>query len=555
MPRLTRLPVFLLVSVFLLLADALFVALNYWQDKQDLQTTLEQEGKRLQTAFDVASEMTLANMSQLATFVANDPRVRDTFSQAVEAAKQESGATDGIMTDHYRTQLYRIVSPSWHKMTEDYYVRQLHFHFGPGSTSFLRVHKPEKFGDNMDQLRFMVVDVNQDHIPRTGLELGRVYAGLRGIVPVFDNSGTQHLGALEAGTSYQATIQLLSDAIQADIAILLKEDRVEKATWSRPDEAIKADCGCFVEASSSDSLRLILSTRQHLSDDSLINQAKTELVTTPEGAFALTYFGIQDYIGQKEDRAEPVGQVLIWHEADSLLEDLKQDTWLNISVAFIGFIIIEFILFYAIRYTNRRLTQEVKRRTAEVELLNEELSHLANTDTLTGLYNRRFLMQRFEEEFSRASRENLPLSMIILDLDHFKRINDTYGHTSGDQVLRLVGAYLKRHSRSYDVAARYGGEEFCMLLPNTGQQDALDYAQRLCRGFPEYVQLDVGSHKDVWLDKRVPITCSVGVCERKHSDSAERLLSLADSALYAAKQQGRDRVVLYDKKDVLDSVN
>jgi hypothetical protein len=130
--------------------------------------------------------------------VAGDPRVQSTFEQAVAAVQREGGGAGGVAAAQLRDALYRIVAPGWQKMTQTYGVRQLPFHMGPGSTSFLRVHKPEKFGDNMDDLRHMVVDVYRDQQPRTGLELGRVYAGLRGIVPVYSAAVEDELiGVLE----------------------------------------------------------------------------------------------------------------------------------------------------------------------------------------------------------------------------------------------------------------------------------------------------------------------------------------------------------------------
>lgn len=232
----------------LLVADGVFVAINYFSDKRSMQQSLDQEGQQLQTSFKVALSMTLDNMSQLATFLAGAPDLRKLFEQGVEAVEQEGGGPGGMESARLRGLLYDSVAPSWARMTEEYQVRQLHFHLGPGSTSFLRVHKPKKFGDNMDDIRHMVVDVNRDGQPRQGFELGRVYAGLRGIVPVFSDRIPQHqLGALEVGTSFTTLIDSLSASINGEIAILLKEGRVEDATWSRPGEPLSSTpCGCFM---------------------------------------------------------------------------------------------------------------------------------------------------------------------------------------------------------------------------------------------------------------------------------------------------------------------
>ncbi|OPX56272.1 diguanylate cyclase (GGDEF) domain-containing protein [Oceanospirillum multiglobuliferum] len=530
--------IFLLVSIFILMLDVIFVSVNYWQDRTNLQQALQAEGERLHSAFEIAEKMTLSNMSQLATFVANNSDVRDIFSKAVYAIKEENKAYDSDHVNQLRQELYGIVSPSWKKMTQEYYVRQLHFHIGPGSTSFLRVHKAGKFGDNMDDLRHIIVDVNEDGIPRTGFELGRVYSGLRGVVPVFDTN-MQQIGALEAGTSYKATIQLLSNLLGTNIAILLKENRVEQATWSRPEEALKAACDCFVEATSSDSLEYLLNTNIDFGANNDL-KLRSQLVKTEAGTFAVIHIGIRDYIGQRDDHSKPVGRLFLWYPADELLRNLESNTWLNIKIATFGFILVEVLLFVAIRLSQNHLKREVVLRTEEVEALNKKLTLQATTDPLTGLYNRRYFTEHFERLFEQAAKNSAQLSAIILDLDYFKKVNDTYGHTIGDEVLIKTGHYLKSISEKGAIVARYGGEEFCILLPDYNEESAKAFAERLCVGFKQAVTIDSKNGSQ-------PVTCSVGVCERQYADSADQLLSLADAALYAAKQQGRNRVVLYTR--------
>lgn len=157
---------FILLSIMLFVADTLFVTINYISDKRTLQQSLKQDGQQLKRSFEVALTMTLNNMSQLATFIASSTEVQHLFAQGVQAVQEEGGGAGGAESAHLRDMLYDSVSSGWATMTEKYQVRQLHFHLGPGSTSFLRVHKPEKFGDNMDNLRHMVVDVNRDGVPR-----------------------------------------------------------------------------------------------------------------------------------------------------------------------------------------------------------------------------------------------------------------------------------------------------------------------------------------------------------------------------------------------------
>lgn len=159
------------------------------------------------------------------------------------------------------------------------------------------------------------------------------------------------------------------------------------------------------------------------------------------------------------------------------------------------------------------------------------------TDHLTRLYNRRFFMNRAREEVERSLRYQAPLSLLMVDVDHFKSFNDRYGHATGDRVLQAVAGILKGTLRNVDVCARLGGEEFAMLLPNTSGENAFHVADRVRHTLRETRYTGLG------LPFEVNITISVGVatCPRD-ATTLEDLLELADKALYAAKAQGRDRV-------------
>jgi diguanylate cyclase (GGDEF)-like protein len=162
------------------------------------------------------------------------------------------------------------------------------------------------------------------------------------------------------------------------------------------------------------------------------------------------------------------------------------------------------------------------------------------TDHLTRLYNRRFFMNRAEEELSRSLRNQQPLSLVILDIDHFKHFNDSYGHATGDRVLQVVAAVMQQHVRKSDICSRHGGEEFGMLLPNTPGDNASFMANRLRRTLAETRYTGLGLPSDV----NITISMGVATCPRDATTVAE-LFELADKALYQAKAGGRDRVIQY----------
>ncbi|MGK2907660.1 MAG: diguanylate cyclase [Desulfuromonadales bacterium] len=163
----------------------------------------------------------------------------------------------------------------------------------------------------------------------------------------------------------------------------------------------------------------------------------------------------------------------------------------------------------------------------------EYFEDMAVRDGLTKLYNHRHFYNRLEEEFSRANRYNSPLSLVFFDIDDFKRVNDTYGHTEGDKVLKQIGYFMKKVARESDIAARYGGEEFALLLPNTTASGALDVTKRLATIIREH-QFE-GLHGD-----HITISSGTSTVVGKNVHTYEQLVQLADEAMYKAKNQGKD---------------
>jgi diguanylate cyclase (GGDEF)-like protein/PAS domain S-box-containing protein len=169
----------------------------------------------------------------------------------------------------------------------------------------------------------------------------------------------------------------------------------------------------------------------------------------------------------------------------------------------------------------------------------EELRHLATTDSLTGLYNRRHFLELCERELLRASRYPSDVALLMLDADHFKNVNDTYGHDAGDQVLRIISRLCRAHIREVDIVGRMGGEEFAILLPQTGFLAALDIAERLRAAIAQTtLPLTDG--------QMLRFTVSIGgYTFTGRRLAVDELLNAADRALYTAKRNGRNRVEIY----------
>jgi diguanylate cyclase (GGDEF)-like protein len=172
-----------------------------------------------------------------------------------------------------------------------------------------------------------------------------------------------------------------------------------------------------------------------------------------------------------------------------------------------------------------------------MQSLNSQLEMISRVDGLTGLYNRRFWEEQFVMEYKRDKRSESPSALVMLDIDHFKKVNDTYGHPAGDEVIKALAAIIKKATRETDIAGRYGGEEFAIILPDTPVANVEFVAERIRRL--------VEKSTVVYDEINITFTVSIGIAGFKltHKDSTHWLDS-ADKALYQAKESGRNRVIL-----------
>lgn len=182
--------------------------------------------------------------------------------------------------------------------------------------------------------------------------------------------------------------------------------------------------------------------------------------------------------------------------------------------------------------------QELLDQKEEMETVNKRLIEMAMTDSLTGLSNRRHFFDHLEQEVCRVNRNRQNISLFMLDVDHFKKVNDTHGHQTGDTVLQAIAAILRNRIRRSDMVARIGGEEFAVLLSDTDSIEAMHLA--------EQIRISIKNYSFQTCDgQSMKLTCSIGVCGSAGCNT-EQLYKYADLALYHAKNSGRDRVAYYD---------
>ena len=189
------------------------------------------------------------------------------------------------------------------------------------------------------------------------------------------------------------------------------------------------------------------------------------------------------------------------------------------------------------------LKQQVMNRTSELKRAKDGLKKLSITDGLSGLYNYRYLIYSVESEIKRANRYRRTLALLLMDIDYFKNLNDTYGHQCGDYVIKTVGKLLKSNVRATDFVARYGGDELAVMLIETNTKSALDVAEKLKK--------EIGSHIFQWQTKKLSVNVSIGLATAPAPgiQGVSHLVEAADRALYQAKRAGRNAVVVFGQEE------
>ncbi len=196
---------------------------------------------------------------------------------------------------------------------------------------------------------------------------------------------------------------------------------------------------------------------------------------------------------------------------------------------------------YALLRT-KALQDELIQKNRQLEELLQRVNYMAITDSLTSLYNRRYFHDVLSGEFERSRRYSTPFSLVMLDIDDFKRINDDFGHSVGDSVLREVAKILAGSIREIDTASRYGGEEFMVILPSTKKDHAMIVAERM--------RMRIAQHSFSGLNRNITMSIGIAGLPDEKAESGEKLIRCADLALYRAKEFGKNRIVAVEASEL-----
>lgn len=488
----------------------LLLTIIFWLKEQEERNLLSsQKMERLEGEYLVA----LNGYRILADFVfdhlINTPAVLEIMAAAHDNPQDRSAL---------RRRLLRDLSPFYGQLATLHF-RQLHFHLAD-SRSFLRFHRPEKFGDSLVGIRETVVAANRDKQRIRAFEEGRIINGYRFVYPLFQDE--RHVGSVEISISFAALIAELSRLFGKHYHFLLAREVVEEKV--------------FVDERRNYSPSLLSPRLFHdrevqadtLAGTVMISAEKAQQLT---GKVARRFAAeIADWqpvvLVEREDAMAYVVCLLpitnFKGESVAYLISFEGDRASGIFVGKFALIFVLLTLLFA----------GLLAFFLHLDRTGRRLETLSATDFLTGIYNRGKGYEVLCREHQRALRYGSRYCLIMFDIDHFKRINDSHGHPVGDDVLRQVAKLVRGGSRKSDTFCRWGGEEFLLLLPETSLEKAVLLADKIrCL-----------IHQSSF-DGVAPVTISLGVTECVgNTVPVDDVLWRVDQALYQAKQSGRNRV-------------
>lgn len=439
-------------------------------------------------------------------------------------AEAKHGATS--IQDEKRQQLYRYLLPLYQRLIKDN-VRQIHFHL-PGAISFLRMHRPSKYGDDLSKVRYSIQYVNQTQKIAAGFEEGRIFNGYRSVFPIHYRG--EFVGTVEISYSYNAIFNLIDDSHNEYNTVLLNRNLIENKLFNNElgNYQVSNLSPDLLEDSVLKNFNLqntstIKSSTLNAINQQIRSQFLTKQQRQCENCSFITRVNDDSYLvlfNRLNNIQNNAVGFIVHYIKEPVFDRFRRNFWQRTLLNEALLLALSVLLFFVIR-------NQIDRKRL--------LQKMAQTDHLTGISNRSRFKQALNEQIEKTQHKHSPLSMIFLDLDHFKQINDNYGHLVGDSVLKHLSQLIQNGINLNGIFARWGGEEFVLLLPKTDLDTAAKIAEQLRKTVENQNKFDF------------TITCSFGVsCFQKH-DTAHSFMNRVDNLLYSSKEHGRNRVTVHDK--------
>ena len=419
-----------------------------------------------------------------------------------------------------RARLLALTTPVFTKLRANLNVT--HFYFtGPDRVNLLRVHQPDRYGDVIN--RYTTLEAERTGAAAYGVELGQLGTfTLRLVEPWYAPGSRRPIGYVELGMEIDHILRGMQNFLGAQVFVLVSKEYLRRQSWEAGMKMLGRasewdrfpDAVLSIQAAQAlpPAVAVKFAEGQPLATDTVLEAVQDRT------AYRLALSPLRDAAGRT------IGQMAVLIDVTHHVSEAHQAIWLSAALA-LGAGGALFAFFWW-------LTGRIGRR---IERDEQALHDMATHDRLTGAWNRRRFDELLAREMKRAHRYDLPLSLIMFDIDHFKKVNDIWGHQAGDDLLAVLSVYVSANIRDTDLLARWGGEEFMVIAPNTGVEAAGRLAEKL------RVLIEGGNFGEVGR-----ITCSFGATQFQPGDTAEDFTGRADAAMYAAKQGGRNRVERYE---------
>lgn len=499
-----------LIFLVLLGGSISIISRNYQTSKADYL-----ERKIVQ--FEAEVQSTLQTYQAFSNYIYDELIEDDMVTAIIRQANEMSGPDK----DRLRGQLDEHLRRKYQSLTK-YGFRQLHFHL-PDTESFLRLHAPDTYGDKLIDVRESVRLVNAELEMVSGFEEGRIFNGYRFVYPLFDEE--DHIGSVEVSISTASILKVFSRLHPLeDYHFIIDKAVVEDKVFASEQDNYRLSFlsdDYFIDKAVHLALDEDKHTIAHENEDffrGLESRHSQDLAAKKSFSVFYPFYG-KDYLvcfSAVHNFKDQTVAYLISIGPTAELNRLKEAVhwqifFLSLTIILVFILSISFFLY-----------QKKLRDTSE-------------RDFLTQLYNRQKFYELVEKETKRALRYNLTSALMMVDIDHFKNINDRYGHDLGDQVLKELAALMEDNIRDTDIIARWGGEEFVFFLPHSNADQARQVAEKIRKIIEE--RLD-GCLKEV--------TVSIGVAVILDGDlDIDTIIARADQAMYQAKEKGRNQVHTY----------
>lgn len=381
-----------------------------------------------------------------------------------------------------------------YKTLTNHNIKQFHFHL-PNMDSFLRFHKPEKYGDNLKNIRESIAIVNKTKEAVFGFENGKIFSGFRNVYPIFN--AQRFLGTIEISFSFTYLQNLLGQEKDENYLLLLKKSYVKEKTYDDDFKLYYKEC---VNPRYVIEKKLIKNCDQF---GHFINALK-KIKRYEKRALYLNDLLIS-IIPVNNFKDQEVGYIISFKHSDTVPNLQSHSEHAQLLYLISGIFLIFILLIIKHLFTT--------------------IEH-SEYDDLTGIYNRKGFKKALAKYFDKQNG-----TLLMFDLDHFKSINDNFGHNTGDEVLKTVASIIKENIRKEDILCRWGGEEFILFLPHTRLDTASMRAEKIRQRIDNYLFEGVRH-----------TTLSSGIAEQNDDLDLEALVKRADQKLYQAKEEGRNRV-------------